>query len=230
MKRNILLFAFTLAAANVFAFATTDLHLKTFDNAPVTVQVDGFTYQSADNKLLIEGLKSGQHQLRVFKSYNGYGNYYPQLVSIFDGTISLTPNTEIFAVISGVNSLQIKQVIYKAPVYEPPCYDPNENYYYHPDYHYVMSNENFYSLRQTVDNLWFDSSREDAVKQAIDQNYFTSAQVKDLLGLFSFESSKLDIAKYAYAKVIDPQNYFVVDNAFSFESSIGELQSFISHH
>jgi hypothetical protein len=41
--------------------------------------------------------------------------------------------------------------------------------------------------------------------------------------LFSFEATKLEFAKYAYNKVSDKENYYLVNDAFQFESSIEEL-------
>jgi len=47
------------------------------------------------------------------------------------------------------------------------------------------------------------------------------------MGVFSFESTRLDFARMAYHRVIDPQNYFIVNNAFRFSSSIDELYQYI---
>ncbi|MBK9515283.1 MAG: DUF4476 domain-containing protein, partial [Flavobacteriales bacterium] len=44
---------------------------------------------------------------------------------------------------------------------------------------------------------------------------------------FSFEDSKLDFAKYAYDRTYDIGNYFKVNDAFTFESSMDELNEFI---
>ena len=36
--------------------------------------------------------------------------------------------------------------------------------------------------------------------------------------LFTFENNRLEIAKYAYGKTVDKGNYFVVNDAFTFNS------------
>jgi hypothetical protein len=51
--------------------------------------------------------------------------------------------------------------------------------------------------------------------------------VKELMLLFSFENNKLDIAKSAYRKTIDKQNYLNVNDALTFSSSREELVRFI---
>ncbi|MFM7055022.1 MAG: DUF4476 domain-containing protein, partial [Bacteroidota bacterium] len=57
---------------------------------------------------------------------------------------------------------------------------------------------------------------------------FTSRQVADMMGLMTFDSSRLELAKLAYGKTIDRENYWVVYNLFTFESSIVELNNYIS--
>jgi len=45
---------------------------------------------------------------------------------------------------------------------------------------------------------------------------------------FSFEDSKLSLAKMAYSRVIDQSNYFVVYDEFWFSSSVDELIAYIN--
>ena len=44
---------------------------------------------------------------------------------------------------------------------------------------------------------------------------------------FDFESTKLEYAKFAYDFTYDKGNYFKVNDAFDFESSIEELDEYI---
>ena len=46
--------------------------------------------------------------------------------------------------------------------------------------------------------------------------------------LFSFEDSKLDFAKYCYGYTYDLGNYYMVNDAFDFESTIEELNNYIN--
>ena len=74
-----------------------------------------------------------------------------------------------------------------------------------------------------MDSKSFESTKISIAKQALSSQYVTSNQVKTLLGLLWFDSSKLDLAKFAYSHTLDPQRYFVVNDAFTFESSITDL-------
>ena len=90
-----------------------------------------------------------------------------------------------------------------------------------------MKDGDFDNLKTLVNSKSFESTRIDFLKTAIDDNYFLSLQVKEMIRLLSFEASKLEIAKYAYKKTCDRENYFKVYDAFTFESSINELREWM---
>jgi hypothetical protein len=52
-------------------------------------------------------------------------------------------------------------------------------------------------------------------------------QIIQVMGLFSFEESKMEFAKAAHEKCSDKQNYWKLNDAFTFESSIDELNEFL---
>jgi pyruvate kinase len=69
-----------------------------------------------------------------------------------------------------------------------------------------------------------------AAKQIIDRNYFTSQQVKEMVLLFTFENNRLDVAKYAYGKTVDKVNYFVMNDAFTFNNNKEALKEYIREY
>lgn len=227
MKRLTLLLALSWFACNAFAYPTADLHLRTSEGGSVNVVIDGYTFTSYDNKILIEGLSAGTHRLQVFTPAFFYGNRHARNVLVYDGFISLSPNSEVFASVNGIHNLKIIKTVFKVPDYKNDCYN-EYNYYYDPVVHYAMNDESFRELKNTISTFGFESSREGVMHIAIEKNYLTSVQIADLLNMLSFESTRLEIAKDAYDKVIDPQNYFRVFNAFSFESSVEDLQQYMA--
>ena len=86
------------------------------------------------------------------------------------------------------------------------------------NYSRAMSNTDFAQAKESLRREWFENTRLETAKQIIDQNHFTSQQVKELMLLFTFENNRLEIAKYAYGKTVDKGNYFVVNDAFTFNS------------
>ncbi|MCS3796050.1 DUF4476 domain-containing protein [Niastella sp. OAS944] len=111
--------------------------------------------------------------------------------------------------------------------------NPNNNY---PNNNYPpapppppqpMNDNTFGAFIEAIRRESFDDSRKAIARTGIDQNWFTSAQAKTLLATFSFEASKLEIAKYMYGKTLDPKNYFIVYTVFSFSKSKEELAEYV---
>lgn len=97
-----------------------------------------------------------------------------------------------------------------------------------PTYYQPMSPEDFASAKASISSKSFEDSKLTLAKQIAASNHLTSKQVKEIMQLFSFEDSKLDFAKFAYKYVYDPNNYYIVNDAFKFSSSIDELNEFIN--
>jgi hypothetical protein len=54
-----------------------------------------------------------------------------------------------------------------------------------------------------------------------------SEQLTALLNCFAFESNKVELAKYAYAYVADPERYYLINKAFNLSSSRQEVSEYI---
>lgn len=93
---------------------------------------------------------------------------------------------------------------------------------------YPMSDTRFNEVVQSIQAKSFDDSKLTMAKQVINTNCMTSSQVKRLMLLFSFEDTRLDLAKYAYGYTYDIGNYYQLNDAFTFESSIEELNEYTS--
>lgn len=94
---------------------------------------------------------------------------------------------------------------------------------------YPMAFNDFSSAKQTVKNASFDETKLSTAKSILASNCFNTDQVIEICKMFGFEQTKLDFAKYAYARTTDPGNYFKVGNIFSFDASKNELNEFISN-
>ena len=55
----------------------------------------------------------------------------------------------------------------------------------------------------------------------------TTAQVGELISSLSFGNSKLSLAKAAYDRVIDPQNYYLLLDKFTFQDEKESFKSFL---
>lgn len=104
------------------------------------------------------------------------------------------------------------------------------NSHFSPAYAYPgMYPEVFNSLCSILQNQAFDSNKLAIAKDAIGKNGINAYQLKTLLTYLTFDSNRLDLAKFAYPFIVDPQNAFMITDAFTFSSSAREFMEFISY-
>lgn len=86
----------------------------------------------------------------------------------------------------------------------------------------------FEQVKKSINNESSSSVKLSLTKQILSaKKCFKCFQIKEIIGLMSFESGKLEIAKFAYDYAIDKENYYTVAEALSFSSSKEELMDFI---
>jgi hypothetical protein len=84
------------------------------------------------------------------------------------------------------------------------------------------------NVLQTLSREGIDSTRQNLARQIIGaRSNFSARQILQILSIFSFESTKLELAKFSFEHVLDPENYFMINEAFSFSSSKDELSSYV---
>ena len=89
------------------------------------------------------------------------------------------------------------------------------------------NNGNFNFFLDQIANTTFESDKEIVAKQLIDSRPITSRQVLMIMNEMTYESTKLEIAKHAYNNTLDKQNYSIVNQGFTYSSSIRKLDRFI---
>jgi hypothetical protein len=89
-----------------------------------------------------------------------------------------------------------------------------------------MGPQDFALAKQTLASTGFESTRLEIAKQITGSNCLTSDQVRELVGMFSFESNRLDLAKYAFHRTYDVDNFHQVSQALGYSSSQSELAQY----
>jgi hypothetical protein len=93
-----------------------------------------------------------------------------------------------------------------------------------------MSANAFNAFKNSLRNSNFDTGRLTILKAQLTNTRITASQLRELVELFSFESSKLDAAKFGAKSVIDGNNLFVVYDAFDFENSKTAFANYITQN
>lgn len=92
---------------------------------------------------------------------------------------------------------------------------------------FPMSSADFANAKASVSKQSFEDGKLKIAKQIMNTNCMSVAQVKEIMALFSFEETKLEWAKFAYGKTTDPQNYYQLNDGFTYSSSVDELNEYI---
>lgn len=92
---------------------------------------------------------------------------------------------------------------------------------------YPMSLQNFTQVKYSISSKDFEDSKLRIAKQVISSNCLLCSQVKEIMLLFDFEDTRLKLAKFAYGYTYDIGNYYLLNDAFDFESTIDELSDYI---
>lgn len=90
-----------------------------------------------------------------------------------------------------------------------------------------MREEEFEKAKKQVRFKAMDKDKLIVAKQVAATNFLQSQQVCALMKIFAYDSSKLEFAKFAYERTIDKGNFYIVNEAFSFNSTANQLNEFL---
>ncbi|RYY38784.1 MAG: DUF4476 domain-containing protein [Chitinophagaceae bacterium] len=91
----------------------------------------------------------------------------------------------------------------------------------------AMNANSFTALLQQLRNENFDNTKMTIARDALSSNRVSVAQVKQLMQQFTFDSDRLELAKAAYPRCTDKNNYFQLSDAFEFSSSKESLSTWV---
>lgn len=90
-----------------------------------------------------------------------------------------------------------------------------------------MAPASFSKAKDNISSNSFEDSKMTVAKQVTKANCPTAEQIVEIMGLFSFEENKIEYAKFAYDFCYNQGDYYEVNAAFTFESSIEELNHYL---
>ena len=202
------------------------------EDAPAVIKADPVQSGTITTTTVVEEISSGdQESININMGVNGMG--IDMSVKVDDGTgtakgtstkTTTTTSTVVSTSTMGTPVVDTKPVLKEPAVYSMPGYTGRVGCAW------PMSAAEFAEAKKSIESKSFEDTKMTMAKQVGSGRCFTVDQVKGLVGLFGFEDSKLDFAKYAYERTFDIDNYYKVNDSFSFESSVEELNSYIEAH
>ena len=92
---------------------------------------------------------------------------------------------------------------------------------------YPMQDRDFQMAKTSISTKTFEDDKLTVAKQVTGSNCLLCSQIKEIMKLFTYEDTRLEYAKYAFRYAFDQGNYYQLNDAFQYSSSISELDDYI---
>ncbi len=215
-KITILLLALSILLSSK-SFASK-LKVYSFDNSLIKVVIDNRVYTGFSRFVNLNRLSPGIHNIKILK-LQPYGmRLNPKSKIAYRGIIRVPANSNVIVKLNRFRDLDIE-----ITRYQNLC----EQEYYNDNNICNSGIQNINNLLYIIDKASFDNDKLTIARQAVRQNGVYANQVLQIMDMFNFESTKLKFAKFAYKYCIDRNNYYMVNQGFSFNSSIKSLDNYI---
>jgi uncharacterized protein DUF4476 len=206
--------------------------------------LDGKRFESSTNTVTIQEVVAGYHTIKVYqpKSTGLFNIFNKRYEEVYNTALNIKPGTAVNIIIDRFGRTSIlESKIFRGRQgrgwdndydrnTDTHQYDSGESWGdYDNNYGYAsgMSDREFSQLLNDINKEWLETNKLKSATQVVRTTSLTSAQVKQLVLLFSFEINKLELAKQAYQNTVDKKNYFMINDVFSFNSSRDELARYI---
>ena len=232
-------FLSAIAAFAGYAPSSLTVMSELYSNIKVTVDGNRFDQQMIGNSVVFNNLQPGFHTVKIFQQERSRGGWFGRRRDddfrlVYTATVNIKP---LFATSIELNRFGRAQIS-EQPMrnrYDERGWDGDKRYDNDRDdhrnsgygYNRVLSNQDFFAAQRVLDRESFDNARLLYAKRLADDCYFTAEQVKDLAKFFSFDNSRMEFVKYAYAKTVDKNNFSIVCNAFDSNYAKDQLMNFI---
>ncbi len=91
----------------------------------------------------------------------------------------------------------------------------------------TFTNKQFALIIIRLEKEGFESKKLAIAKSIARSNCLLTKQVRDVIKLFNFENNRVAFAKFAYNNVADKENYDLLLDSFTFETSKQEIREYI---
>lgn len=233
MKRLLLLTLLLVCTISTFAQRGASLRIQLSTNRVLAVSIDDRHYDRQGTSLTIGEVPAGRHYIKVY-SYHVSRNGARRPNMVYSGYIDLKPASRNMAV---VDPFQRKMTMRTTQTFDRNDNDVYEDWNDRRDNRRNDRDDNYNDnslLNSEVSDLGArirdrstDGDKLKLVQSALTGRTYYTEQLRPMLGWFSFESTKLEFAKWAYDNAIDKDNYWKLEDVFSFSSSKNELTAYI---
>ncbi|MBW7913590.1 MAG: DUF4476 domain-containing protein [Taibaiella sp.] len=208
------------------------LEIRMNDHEPIVVSVDGRYYNKHGRTITIGNLPKGWHDLRVYE-YLEYRKGGGRAKLLYTGRIRIEPGTVTACVVDRqtgrmrTRTMDIEDAYldYDQPDNDDRYKDDNNRRDRNSN---ILNNTDLNELKARVEDRITDTEKLELMKSVLEKRRYYSVQVRTMMEWLAFESSKLDFAKWSYDRALDKQDYWKLEDVFTFSSSKDEFNQYIS--
>jgi len=220
----------------------SSLNFQGQNNTFFTVGIDGIRIVGQPrNSAEMPSIVPGVH-LFIFQIVQPNGSFFNYRTSIFVESGFAYTYTIEFNTWTGLSFLQTQRTAIQGNINNNPYNNSNNNPYnnsnnnpYNNSYNYSnadcmrmsMSDEDFSTYLNTIQSKMGDHTKLSIADQGLRRRQIRCSQVLQVMKLFSFESSRLEFAKFAYDYLCDAQNVYLLNDGFTFSSSTTDFDAFL---
>jgi len=174
---------------------------------------------------MISNLEPTYHDVKVYQqTFNGSVALCGKDCDVlFNSSVLLKPRTSLLIAVDDCGAITMNETRMRRAAIGDTWQAGNYDFHFKADNPKVISNNEFDRVLWAINKEGIETNKMRSAEQIINSNYFTTAQLKQLLRMFNFESNKVQLAKLGYDKVVDQSNYYTLSDLFSFNSSKDEL-------
>jgi len=232
--------------------AQSMLKVSLADRSVINVSVDGRYFNKSGQSVTVGDLPPGRHRLQIYGiSQDRRGRAREEV--IYEGKVR-TSTGSITIVVYDANTDNIDVQDQDMGNYTIPQQNgsvnngnyPNNNAYNNQDNRYDNNNYNnngpaaspagsltddkISKLKDAVAAKATDLQKSDALKDALKNETFTTDQVSVMMGWLIFDETKVAFAEWAYSNTVDKNNFYNLENQFSYKNSQDDLDKFLQQH
>src|SRR4029078_3373430 len=99
-------------------------------------------------------------------------------------------------------------------------------------YRTAMSDASFNEVYRNINNQWWPSAKLSSARDAFNTSsyYFSTEQIRRIIGLINSDQDRLDLLKLAYDNVTDPTNFYQLSDLLTSQNSRDELNNFVRNN
>jgi hypothetical protein len=249
MKKILLTLAFLLAVLPAL-FAQDGrsiVRVRLSDNTPLRIAIDGKAYNDEGKVVTVDNITAGRHKLKVFvPAKSGRGNR----TLVYQGDFKVEPGTYSYFVVDRYKGTVRVSTGYRSNL-DRDVKDPIDRGRYpndkdrgyndrtdqdrydrgddrHDRRRNALTSSDMDDLQVRVSGRMHNDGKVHLMKSVLQDHTYTTAQVRTMLSWLSFDDSKLQLAKIAYANVVDKKNYWKLEDSFSFSSTREDFSEYLT--